>query len=210
MALVVQPGVEFDHLKVVDYKPERTTSLSRVLDDEPTLLFEAHSTDYQQPEAFVRLVEEHWAVLKVGPGLTFALREAVFALACIEREMLPEDRTSRIESVIEEQMLANPVHWRNYYAGTADEQRFARRFSYSDRMRYYWPDPVVEKALTTLLENLSTAPIPLPLISQYLPLQYDRVREGSLAATPRELIIDHVRDAMRPYAVACGAGPTPL
>lgn len=206
MALVVQPGVEFDHLKVVDYRPERTAALSSVLDDEPTLLFEAHSTDYQRPEGFKHLVDEHWAVLKVGPGLTFALREAVFALAAIERELLPTDRASRIDDVIEEQMLANPGYWRNYYLGTDAEQRLARRYSYSDRMRYYWPDPIVSKALATLIENLSEAPIPLPLISQFMPRQYDRVRDGSLAATPHELIVDHVRDALRPYAEACGAG----
>lgn len=206
MALVVQPGVEFDHLKVVDYRPERTTALSSVLDDEPTLLFEAHSTDYQRPEGFKSLVDEHWAVLKVGPGLTFALREAVFALAAIERELLPADRASRVDDVIEEQMLANPVHWRNYYLGSDAEQRLARRYSYSDRMRYYWPDPVVSQALATLVENLSAAPIPLPLISQFMPRQYDRVRDGSLAANAHELIVDHVRDALRPYAEACGAG----
>lgn len=88
MALVVQPGVEFDHLKVVDYDRERTGELRTVLDTEPGMVFEAHSTDYQTPEALSALVEDHWAVLKVGPGLTFALREALYALAGIEEELL--------------------------------------------------------------------------------------------------------------------------
>ena len=205
MALVVQPGVEFDHLKVVDYRPERTGELSAVLDAEPTLLFEAHSTDYQQPEGFVALVENHWAVLKVGPGLTFALREAVFALERIEAELVPADRASRFPEVIEEQMLADPRYWRSYYLGSEDEQRIARRYSYSDRMRYYWPDERVQEALRRLLENLEHTSIPLPLISQFMPLQYDRVRAGLLQPTPHELVIDHVRDALRPYAAACGA-----
>jgi D-tagatose-1,6-bisphosphate aldolase subunit GatZ/KbaZ len=39
MALVVQPGVEFDHLRVVDSKRERTTELRQVLDDEPYVVF---------------------------------------------------------------------------------------------------------------------------------------------------------------------------
>ncbi len=207
MALVVQPGVEFDHLKVVDYRPERTGALSAVLDAEPTLLFEAHSTDYQRPEGFVALVENHWAVLKVGPGLTFALREAVFALERIEAELVPADRASHFVDVVEEQMLADPKYWRNYYLGSDDEQRLARRYSYSDRMRYYWPDERVQEALLRLLENLAATSIPLPLISQFMPRQYDRVRDGVLSPTPHELVIDHVRDALRPYAVACGATP---
>ena len=38
-------------------------------------------------------------------------------------------------------MLADPGRWERYYEGDADEQRIARRFSYSDRMRYYLPAP---------------------------------------------------------------------
>ena len=69
MALVVQPGVEFDHLHVIDYERSATVELRRVLDDEDHLVFEAHSTDYQRPAQLRELVEDHWAVLKVGPAL---------------------------------------------------------------------------------------------------------------------------------------------
>ena len=78
---MVQPGVEFDHLHVIDYERDATAELRRVLDDEDHLVFEAHSTDYQRPAQLRELVEDHWAVLKVGPALTFAMREALFALA---------------------------------------------------------------------------------------------------------------------------------
>lgn len=54
-----------------------------------TLVFEAHSTDYQMPQALRQLVKDHFAILKVGPALTFALREALFSLAAIEEELLP-------------------------------------------------------------------------------------------------------------------------
>ena len=41
-----------------------------------------------RPEDALRaLVEDHFAILKVGPELTFAFREAVFALEAIEREL---------------------------------------------------------------------------------------------------------------------------
>jgi len=203
MALVVQPGVEFDHLRVVDYQRERTAELREVLDDEPHMVFEAHSTDYQTVEALTALVEDHWAVLKVGPGLTFALREALFALAAIEVELVAEADRSHLPEVLERRMLADPSQWEGYYPGNTSEQRFARRYSYSDRLRYYWPDPEVHSAQDRLLANLGALELPLPLISQHLPEQYTRIRRGELAADPQALVIDHVRDVLRAYAHAC-------
>ena len=100
MALVVQPGVEFDHLRVVDYRRERTAELCRVLADEPHMVFEAHSTDYQTVEGLTALVEDHWAVLKVGPGLTFALREALFALAAMEQQLIADADQSHLPEVV--------------------------------------------------------------------------------------------------------------
>jgi D-tagatose-1,6-bisphosphate aldolase subunit GatZ/KbaZ len=198
----VQPGVEFDHVRVFDYLPEATRALRSALDDEPGMVFEAHSTDYQTESALAALVADGWGVLKVGPGLTFALREALFALAAIEAELLPGDAGSRLPAVVESRMLAHPEQWEGYYTGSAEEQALARRYSYSDRMRYYWPDPDIESAVRTLLANLSERDLPDPLLSAFLPVQYDRVRRGDLGRSPRELVIDRVRDVLRAYAAA--------
>lgn len=203
IALVVQPGVEFDHLKVVDYRRSGTAALRRVIDDEPMLVFEAHSTDYQRPEALRALVEDHWAILKVGPGLTFALREALFALAAIEAELVDDAARSHLPDVVEQRMLAEPGYWQGYYGGDATAQRIARRYSYSDRLRYYWPDPAIDAACATLYANLDRTGIPEPLLSQYLPAQYARVRAGALTPTARALVVDRVRDVLRDYAAAC-------
>jgi D-tagatose-1,6-bisphosphate aldolase subunit GatZ/KbaZ len=206
MALVVQPGVEFDHVRVFDYDPDATRSLRTALDDEPAMVFEAHSTDYQTEAALAALVADGWGVLKVGPGLTFAMREALFALAAVEAEILPADACSRLPAIVEARMLAQPEHWDGYYPGTPEEQALARRYSYSDRMRYYWPDPEIENAVATLLENLTRREIPDPVLSAFLPVQYERVRCGSLTRAPRELVIDRVRDVLRTYAAAIAPG----
>lgn len=206
-ALVVQPGVEFDHQQVIPYDPQAAQELSAVLDDEPGMVFEAHSTDYQTQDALTHLVRDHWAILKVGPQLTFALREALFGLAEIEDELLPEAQHSHLKEVLERRMLALPEQWKGYYAGTELEQRVHRRYSYSDRLRYYWPDPAVHEAQERLLANLASITIPLPLISQYLPAEYGRVRDGRLAPEPEQLVLDHVKDVLRTYAAAC-ASPT--
>ena len=99
-------------------------------------------------------------------------------------------------------MLAHPEQWEGYYTGTPEEQALARRYSYSDRMRYYWPDPEIESAVRTLMENLADRDLPDPLLSAFLPVQYDRVRRGELERAPGELVIDRVRDVLRTYAAA--------
>jgi len=204
-ALVVQPAVEFDHLQVIDYDRAGTRELRTVLEGEPHLVFEAHSTDYQTTAHLTELVEDHWAILKVGPGLTFALREGLFALARVEDELLPAEARSNLAEVVDRVMRERPEYWQGYYPGTAEEQRIARRYSYSDRLRYYWPDPEIEAAVERLIDNLSAIEIPLPLLSQFLPEQFHRIRAGLLAATPHEIAIDRTRDALRPYARAIGA-----
>ncbi|CAN7525585.1 D-tagatose-bisphosphate aldolase, class II, non-catalytic subunit [Mycolicibacterium frederiksbergense] len=208
IALVVQPGVEFDHLNVVDYQHDATTELRHVLDDQPSLVFEAHSTDYQRPAQLRELVRDHWAILKVGPALTFAMREALFGLALIEQELLPAAGRSNLIEVVEQRMLAEPAQWQGYYEGDPQTQRTARRYSYSDRLRYYWAHPEVDAARRTLLSNLDAIGIPLPLINQFLPGQYERIRAGEFHAGAEDLVIDRIRDALRPYARACHPRPT--
>lgn len=203
VALVVQPGVEFDHLNVIDYQHDATAELRHVLDAEDHLVFEAHSTDYQRPAQLRELVEDHWAILKVGPALTFAMREALFALAHVEEELVARTNRSNLVDVVERRMLAEPAHWQAYYEGDPVTQRTARRYSYSDRLRYYWADDEVETARRTLLANLDRSGIPMPLISQFLPTQYERIRTGELIPTAQALVIDRIRDALRPYADAC-------
>jgi D-tagatose-1,6-bisphosphate aldolase subunit GatZ/KbaZ len=203
VALVVQPGVEFDHLNVIDYDRSATVELRHVLDAEDNLVFEAHSTDYQRPAQLRELVGDHWAILKVGPALTFAMREALFGLALIEGELVSRPSRSNLIEVVERRMLAAPEHWRGYYRGDPLTQRTSRRYSYSDRLRYYWADDEVDAARQTLLANLDRVGIPLPLISQFLPGQYDRIRAGELEPVAQSLVIDRIRDAMRPYARAC-------
>jgi D-tagatose-1,6-bisphosphate aldolase subunit GatZ/KbaZ len=202
VALVVQPGVEFDLERVIDYERSATEELRRVLDDHDRLVFEAHSTDYQTRASLRALVEDHWAVLKVGPALTFAMREALFALAAIEAELVAEGERSELVSVVEHRMQEEPGYWEGYYPGGPAARRLLRRYSYSDRIRYYWSYPDVEDARKRLFSNLATREIPETLLSQYLPRQYERVRRGGLDNGPEALVFDRIRDTLEDYAVA--------
>jgi D-tagatose-1,6-bisphosphate aldolase subunit GatZ/KbaZ len=206
IGLVVQPGVEFGDTVVFDYNRQTARPLTQSLPASPALVYEAHSTDYQKPAALREMVEDHFAILKVGPWLTFAFREAVFALTAMEREWLNARkgmRLSQVPEALDHAMLLNPVHWKAYYPENETEAEFARKYSYSDRCRYYWPDPAVGKEVELLLANLSVAGMPLTLLSQYLPQQYDAVRAGAIANTPEDVIQDRIRSVLRVYSAAC-------
>jgi D-tagatose-1,6-bisphosphate aldolase subunit GatZ/KbaZ len=201
IALVVQPGVEFDHHKVIDYQPAQARELSARIEREPGLVYEAHSTDYQSAAALAALVRDHFAILKVGPGVTFALREALWALADIEQE-LGAAPPRPFKQVVLGAMRRDPRYWKSYYTNAASET-FDLQFSLSDRVRYYWTVPDVQAACDALLEGLKSRGIPLTLLSQYLPLQYAGVRAGALLNDPREILLDAVAQVLKGYANAC-------
>jgi len=206
IAVVVQPGVEFGHASVVDYQPEKARSLSALLNEFPGLVYEAHSTDYQPPDRLASLVRDGFAILKVGPWLTFAFREAVFALEKMEEEMLTGRRdltASRLTETLERAMIDNPGHWEKHYGGTEWEKALARKYSYSDRCRYYWPDEEVQNALERLWFNLESAPPPLTLVSQFLPDQYRAIRAGQLSNDPKALVRHKIRQVLEIYFRAC-------
>lgn len=201
IGLVVQPGVEFDHHKVIDYQASEAAGLSRFIEAEPTMVYEAHSTDYQTAGNLRALVRDHFAILKVGPGVTFALRETLWALADIEGEMLGA-RGADFKNVVLGVMRANPEHWRRYYNNPAREN-FDQQFSLSDRIRYYWPHPAIRAAQAAMLANLERMAPPLTLLSQYLPGQYQAVREGRLRNAPSDLLQEGVARVLRQYMHAC-------
>jgi D-tagatose-1,6-bisphosphate aldolase subunit GatZ/KbaZ len=205
IALVVQPGVEFDDRNVVVYRPERARELSAALGEMPGLVFEAHSTDYQPPESLARLVGDGFAILKVGPGLTFALREALYALDQIAAALDPGWCEHSLMATMEGEMLANPGYWQSHYRGEPGSQRVLRHYSYSDRIRYYWASPASQEAVQRLLDRLTVTDIPEPLISQFLPKLYPRVASGAVDPVPRTLALEAVRDVLRVYAAACRA-----
>ncbi len=207
LAVVVQPGVEFSDQGISEYDPDKARALSGIIANYPRLVYEAHSTDYQTEPALRRMVADHFAILKVGPWLTFALREAIFALATIEQELLdgqPGITCSGVIELLEQVMMDQPEHWRHHYHGDADQLRLARRYSYSDRIRYYWPNSRIVEAQAKLLRNLNEHDIPATLLSQYLPAQYDAWRSGELSLAPADLIRHKILEVTGIYARACG------
>ena len=202
IGIVVQPGVEFGNTNVALYRPERARALSGVLARMQGIAFEAHSTDYQPAAALRGLVDDGFAILKVGPGLTFALREAFYGLDAIAADLGGHAPEESLPRAMERVMLADPTHWRSHYPGTPEEQRLQRHFSYSDRIRYYWPNAEAAAAVDRLFERLEGHSIPETLVSQHLARLYPAMVEGKLLARPRELCLAAIDAALDPYSAA--------
>jgi len=202
IGVVVQPGVEFGDAQVHMYKREEAKTLVDKLKQYPQIVFEGHSTDYQTPVALREMVEDGIAILKVGPALTYGLREALFALSMIEKELLPPEKCSYFEEVLERMMLEKPDNWKKHYHGDDKRMHLARKYSFSDRSRYYLGEEEVQIAINKLFANLSMIEIPMNILCQYMPIQYKKVREELLRLEPRELAKDGVVNIMEDYEFA--------
>lgn len=201
IAVVVNLGIEYNNKEVVEYNRNNVQDLFRIIKQYPSLIIEAHSTDYQSRSALRNMVEDGVAILKVGPALTFAFREALFALCYIEKELFsnkPEIQSNLIE-VLEEMMLENPKYWLDYYKGNEEEKRLARKYSLLDRSRYYWNVSEIKKAIKILFKNLNKKRIPLALISRFMPIQYQRIKEGVIKNNTKELISDNIVRVLDQY-----------
>ena len=202
VAVVVQPGVEFGDDQVFLYDHDAATALCSALEKYPEVCFEGHSTDYQSAECLKNMVNDGIAILKVGPALTYGLREALFALSFMEKELVPEDKRADFIETLEKVMLAEPGNWQKHYHGDDKQLALARKYSFSDRARHYIGQPEVTKAIDKLFDNLREYPIPMNMLHQYMPVSYTKVRDGILTLDPKELALDGVANFMLDYEYA--------
>ena len=132
IAVVVQPGVEEKDSGCTEYDREKAKELMASLKYFPNLVFEGHSTDYQTKIKLRELIEDGVGILKVGPGLTFAMREGMFALEHIEKELVygTDIEPSNFADTLEAEMLKDDKYWRKHYQGTELELRIKRKYSF--------------------------------------------------------------------------------
>lgn len=203
IAVVVQPGVEFSDSSICKYDRMKARELCMALKKYNSLVFEGHSTDYQSAKALREMVEDGVGILKVGPALTFALREALFALNKMEEELIDEEsKCSGFIQVLEKVMLEKPDNWKKHYHGSEKYLKLARKYSFSDRCRYYLGEKEVTESIELLFHNLDMVEIPLNMLYQYMPVQHKKVRDGILKNTARSLAKDVVTSIIYDYEYA--------
>lgn len=202
VGIVVQPGVEFGDSDIFHYNSGKAHKLCECMKKYGGLVLEGHSTDYQSPKSLRAMVEDGIAILKVGPALTFALREALFSLSKIEQELIPEEKRANFIQTLERIMIQEPENWKKHYRGTKEELVIKRKYSFSDRCRYYFAQPEVETCIKTLFNNLDEVKIPINMLQQYMPIQYIKVRDRRLKLRAKELAKDSVTVLVEDYNYA--------
>jgi D-tagatose-bisphosphate aldolase class II non-catalytic subunit len=196
--LVVQPGVEFSPMEVHHLPLTRDPHLLDALTDWPKVCLEAHSTDYQHPDAYLRLAELGFAFQKVGPALTFAWREALYALDTIRAQNGWATGPS-LPDTMEAVMLANPAYWQAHIHGTSADPRTERHFGLADRIRYYWPASKAQEAVQRLMADLADRRLPDPLLAAHFSHAEIASARASHYPLPRALALARVQTALRPY-----------
>ncbi|MEL7131662.1 MAG: class II D-tagatose-bisphosphate aldolase, non-catalytic subunit [Pseudomonadota bacterium] len=199
IGLVVQPGVEFGNQNVVRYNAPAARGLSATLKDMRDIVFEAHSTDYQGRSSLIKLVRDGYAILKVGPELTFALREALYKLDLIASEVSPAYGTRPLYHTMEQLMIDEPKHWNRHYSGTPATSKLMRHYALSDRIRYYWNVPIALQAVDHLFETLGNATVPWPVLRQFLPQRELPIGEGF---DPEKVVIRSIIKVLKSYSAA--------
>ena len=157
---------------------------------------------YQTAADLYNMVTDGIAILKVGPALTYGLREAPFSLSMMEKELVPEEKRANFIETLDAVMLASPANWEKHYHGDEKHLAQCRKYSYSDRARYYIGQPEVVAAMNKLFDNLREYPIPMNMLHQYMPISYAKIREGKLKLDPRELAMDGIVQFMLDYESA--------
>ncbi len=196
IGIVVQPGVDFGNSQIFAFDKAKAAALAATIQQIPSAVFEAHSTDYQTPQALHDLVASRFAILKVGPELTAAYRGAVVAMACIE-DRLPIAAKSNIMSVIANVMNASPKYWQGYIANDAHAE-LMKIYGLSDRIRYYWPDKKILDALKILHATIDGASGEIGLIAQFAKLPELRTLPLS-----QEIIQARIGAVVNKYLSAC-------
>ena len=192
--------MEFGNQNIVLYDRKKTTLLKKILTDYPNLIFEAHSTDYQGGHRLSELVQDGFLILKVGPELTFSLREGLYGLDLIASELFGSYGNRPLYKTMEELMVSNPSQWKDYYFGTNIEKRSLRHYSLSDRIRYYWNTEIAINAVDELYNTIRGKKIPYTLIKQFLPSE---TKFADIPLEPGNLLISKIIQNLQVYSKAC-------
>ena len=202
IAVVIQPGVEFSNTNIHLYNRNDSKNISNVLNEYPNLVFEGHSTDYQPANKLKEMVEDGVAILKVGPACTFALREGLFSLSMMEKELLNNENCVNFIDKLEEVMIENPKYWQNYYCGNKLEQKLSRKYSFSDRSRYYMSHEDIKLAISELFKNIDSCDFPLSMIKQYFPNAFDKILNENYPRDAKSLVKSNIIDEIDKYFYA--------
>ena len=195
--------MEFSNEDIHNYNRNDSKELCKKLKEHPHLVFEGHSTDFQFKEKLKEMVEDGIAILKVGPAVTYALREGLFSLSLMEKELIKDEneRANFIE-LLEKIMLDNPKDWEKYYQGNELEKELQRKYSFSDRSRYYLSLNEINKNIDKLFKNIDSCNMSLGIIKQYCPNTYLKIRSYQIEKNAKNIVKSNIHEVINDYYYA--------
>jgi D-tagatose-1,6-bisphosphate aldolase subunit GatZ/KbaZ len=196
--VVVRLGLGYGPTYVERFDMEQPDLLSAVLQDRDRIALEVRGADYQTASACADLTRRNVAVLGLGPALSFAWREALYALSHVHGWT---SGSAHVSERMEALMLADPAAWgaddpATAHLATDAQQRMLRHFGFLDRIRHYWPRARPE--LEAMADDLQASGMPYPLLLQYLPPE-TLGRAARLDLPPAQAILQaQVEQALAP------------
>ncbi len=149
--LVIEPGMKYMNSSIK--KPIFTKFLNKKKFSKiNNFVFEAHSTDYQPKKILLKLVDNNFKFLKVGPELTYNYSRSLFFMNKIENKFF-KNSTSDIKKSILLSMKQNNKYWKEYYD---KNNNLLLLNSKLDRSRYYLNEKNVENSIRILRNNINT------------------------------------------------------
>ena len=149
--LVIEPGMKYMNTSIK--KPIFTKFLhKKKFSKMNNFVFEAHSTDYQPKKILLKLVDNNFKFLKVGPELTFNYSRSLFFMNKIENKFF-KNLTSDIKKNILLSMKQNNTYWKEYYDKNNDLLFLNSKL---DRSRYYLNTKIVKNSLRILKNNINS------------------------------------------------------
>jgi D-tagatose-1,6-bisphosphate aldolase subunit GatZ/KbaZ len=98
--------------------------------------------------------------------------------------------------VMEAAMRENPKHWRSYYS---EDEKFKWHFSYADRIRYYWPLPIVQEAVENLISTFDELKVSEQILAESFSLSVLDRSEGLAPSRGSAIVRSEVQSALLPY-----------
>jgi D-tagatose-1,6-bisphosphate aldolase subunit GatZ/KbaZ len=111
----------------------------------------------------------------------------------------PAGGYSRFSDVLEQKLMQQPKYWERYYHGSEGDLAFARKYSLSDRCRYYLEDETIKDSIQRLVANINAKSIPFGLMSQYFPAQKEAILAHNGPVDAQWLIKERIRDVIKTY-----------
>jgi len=89
--------------------------------------------------------------------------------------------------------------WSTFCHGSEQDKAYARKYSLSDRARYYLDDSEIQASIDCLLKNINAIPLPYGMLSQFFSDVKETVMNSGQTITAEMLVKERVKNVIKDY-----------